>query len=143
MRCFGPSRARACSLALIVPAVLVSASVMLAGPAANATTTPSTTLIVEVLITPQSVVVGKYASSATHDGFIPLGGPVPRGDYLNFKIINHGKHTVAFSAFGKSTPLIKPGAKGHFNVLALRRGVFIYRTAITGGKPVIGVFKVN
>ena len=136
---------RACSgaLASVVAGLSVIGSLLLAGPPANATTTPSSTLIVEVLITPKSVTVGKYASSATHDGFIPLGGPVPRGDYLNFEIINHGKHAVAFSAFGRKTALIKPGAKGHFAVLALRRGLFTYRAAFTGGKPVVGVMKVS
>jgi hypothetical protein len=143
MRRFGLRRAWAGSLAAVLPGLLLFASLLVAGPTASATTTPSSTLIVEVLITPKSVIVGKYASSATHDGFIPLGGPVPRGDYLNFEIINHGKLAAAFSVFGKSTPLLKPGGKGHFAVLALRRGVFTYRAAITGRKPVLGVLKVN
>jgi hypothetical protein len=103
--------------------------------AIRATTTPSTTLIVEVLITPKGVVVGKYADSATHDGFIPLGGPIPRGDFLNFKILNRRKKPVSFSMFGKKAA-VKPGAIGHFNVLALTRGKFVYSSKIAGGKAV-------
>jgi hypothetical protein len=143
MRRFDPRRAKAGSLALLVAGLVLVASMLAFGPAVSATTTPSSTLIFEVLITSKQVVVGKYAASATHDGFIPLGGPVPRGDFLNFKIINHGKHPAAFSAFGKTTRLIKPGALGHFNVLALHRGLFPYRASITGSKAVVGVIKVN
>jgi hypothetical protein len=123
----------------------VLAAGMLAASArpGSATTTPSSTLIVEVVVTPTAVTVGKYAASATHDGFIPLGGPIPRGDYLNFRIINHGKHAIAFTAFGKRTPAIKPGGLGHFNALAKRRGKFPYRTSVRGGKNYDGVFNVT
>lgn len=126
-------------LTLSILAALVG---LASGTAARATTTPSTTLLVEVVVTPKSVVIGKYASSATHDGFIPLGGPIPRGDFLNFQILNRGKNPLAFSAFGKKTSMIKPGAKGHFNVRASRRGNFAYRVVIHGHKTVSGKLNV-
>ena len=110
---------------------------------ASATTTPSTTLMIEVVVTAKKVVVATYASSATHDGFITVGGPIPRGDFLNFQILNRTKHPLAFAAFGKRTKSpVKPGGKGHFNVLALKRGKFAYRIAVTGGKSFAGSFLV-
>ena len=127
--------------ALLLAALAVGAGACL--QVAGATTTPSSTLIVEVLVTPKSIVVGKYASSATHDGFLPLGGPIPRGDFLNFSILNRGKHPVSFTAFGhKTKQLVKPGGRGHFNVFAKKRGVFRYRAVEVGGKTYAGTFIV-
>ena len=127
---------------LVARALLLMALAVGAGglpPAAGATTTPSSTLIVEVLVTPKSIVVGKYASSATHDGFMPLGGPIPRGDFLNFTILNRGKHPLSFTAFGhKTKQLVKPGGRGHFNVFAKKRGAFAYRVVVVGGKTFAG-----
>ena len=132
---------------LIARGVVVAVVAALAGgfwQSARATTTPSTTLIVEVLVTEKSIVVGKYASSATHDGFIPMGGPIPRGDYLNFTILNRGKRPLSFSAFGRKTKQpVKPGGRGHFNVLALKRGKFPYHAIVTGGKTFAGTLIVE
>jgi hypothetical protein len=124
---------------------LAAASLALVAPwqPASATTTPSTTLLIEVLVTPKKVVVATFASSATHDGFITVGGPIPRGDFLNFQILNRTKHPLAFSAFGRRTPrTVKPGGKAHFNVLALKRGKYPYRVIVTGGKSFAGSFLV-
>ncbi len=122
---------------LVARAVALSALALGAGvgwQAAGATTSPSTTLIVEVVVTPKSIVVGRYAASATHDGFIPLGGPIPRGDYLNFTILNRAKRPLSFTAFGRKTKqLVKPGGRGHFNVVASKRGVYPYRAIVGGG----------
>jgi hypothetical protein len=131
--------------ALVWTAGVVVAAGLLAASArpVGATTTPSSTLIVEVVVTPTGVTVGKYASSATHQGYIPFGAAIPRGDYLNFRIINHGKATVAFAAFGRTTPALKPGSLGHFNVLAVRRGKFPYQATVVGGRILRGVFVVS
>lgn len=124
---------------------LAAASIALAAPwqPASATTTPSTTLLIEVLVTPRNVVITTYASSATHDGFITVGRTIPRGDFLNFQILNKSKHPVAFTAFGRRTTRpVKPGGKAHFNVLALKRGNYPYRVAVTGGESFAGSFLV-
>jgi hypothetical protein len=123
--------------------VLAAGLLALSARPGGATTRPSSTLIVEVVVTPTGVTVGKYASSATHQGYIPFGATIPRGDYLNFRIINHGKGTVAFAAFGRTTPALRPGSLGHFNVLAVRRGIFPYQATEVGGKIVRGVFIVS
>jgi hypothetical protein len=134
-------RSRLASVIRPKAALLTAAVALFAGAsvgAASATTTPSSTLLVEVVISAKGgVVVGKYASSATHDGLIPLGGPIPRGDFLNFHIFNRGRLPLAFSVFGRKASL-KPGASGHFNVLAVTRGTFAYRVTFAGGKSVHG-----
>jgi hypothetical protein len=123
---------------LVLAVGVLAASVQLG----SATTLPSSTLNFEVLVTPKTVIVGRWATSSTHDGQIEVGGPIPRGDYLKFSILNRGKRVVAFSAFGKTIAAIKPGSIGHFNVLALRRGKFPYTTKINGVERVRGVFLV-
>ena len=96
-----------------------------------------------MLITSKTVRSASRHASATHDGLIPLGGPIPRGDYLNFRVINHGKHIVESAALGKKTLPIKPGSIGHFTVVALRRGSFPYTAATVGGKTVRGALLVS
>lgn len=103
--------------------------------AARATTEPSTSLLVEVVISQATVTLGHYASSATHDGLIPMGGAIPRGDFLHFEVVNHSRDSADFAAFGKRSGPIRPGAIGHFNVLALERGIFHYQATFTGGRP--------
>jgi hypothetical protein len=126
----------------IVVVAAVGACVSAPGWSARATTTPATTLVLQVVITTKGIVVGQYAVTATHDGLIPLGGPIPRGDFLNFRILNRERRTAAFSAFGKTTSL-KAGSSGHFDALALRRGTFAYRAVITGGKTLGGTLIVD
>jgi len=105
--------------------------------AAQATTEPSTSLLVEVVISKATVILGQYASSATHDGLIPLGGAVPRGDFLHFEVVNHSPESADFVAFGKRTGTVRPRQIGHFNVLALERGVFHYEATFTGGRSTV------
>jgi len=103
--------------------------------AAQATTEPSPSLLVEVVISKATVTLGQYADTKTEDGLIPLGGAIPRGDFLHFQVINHSRDSADFAAFGKRTGTIRPGAIGHFNASALERGVFHYQTTFTGGRP--------
>jgi len=110
----------------------------------QATTEPSTSLLVEVVIGKATVTLGQYASSKTHDGLIPLGGGIPRGDFLDFEVVNHSVDSAVFAAFGKRTGTLRPGQIGHFNVLALERGVFHYQTTFTRGRATVrGIILVN
>lgn len=111
---------------------------------AAATTEPSTTLLEEIVVFPTHFTIGTYASTATHDGLIPFGGGhIPRGDFVNFQLINKGTQTARFSVFGRETQPVKPGKTGHFNVDALRRGRFPYMLSLSGGKTYRGVLIVT
>jgi hypothetical protein len=111
---------------------------------AAATTEPSSTLLEEIVVFPTHVTFGVYASTATHDGLIPFGGGhIPRGDFVNFKLINKGTQTARFAVFGRETQPVLPGKTGHFNVDALRRGRFPYSLSLSGGKTYRGVLIVT
>lgn len=111
---------------------------------AAATTEPSTTLLEEIVVLPTHFTIGTYASTATHDGLIPFGGGhIPRGDFINFQLINKGTRVARFSAFGHITQPVNPGKTGHFNVDALRRGRFPYVLTLSGGKTYHGVLIVT
>jgi hypothetical protein len=115
----------------------------LAAGAAKATTQPSKTVTVEVVATGHVLAVGEYDNSADHNGLIPLAGPIRRGDFLDFQVINHTSKTGVFSAFNKKTKPIAPGKVGHFDALALDRGIFPYKLALSGGVTLAGKLDIT
>lgn len=110
---------------------------------AQATTQPSSTVTIEVVATGHALLVGEYDNSADHDGLIPLAGPIRRGDFLDFQVINHTSKSGVFSAFKKKTKPIAPGKVGHFDALALHRGVFPYTLVLSGGTTLSGKLDVT
>jgi hypothetical protein len=121
-----------------LPLALVAA-VLLAAPAgalaAVRTTLPTKTIVVEVFITDQRVLVIPYqGQSISSVGFLPLVGPIPRGDYLNFSVLNRGKKPHDFTIFGRKTAPIKPGGRAEFHKLALARGTFPWTSPLNKGK---------
>lgn len=112
--------------------------------ASRDTTSPSSTLLVEVVVSKKNVIIGVYADTMTHDGMIPFGGgKIPRGDFLDVQLVNKGSGPAQFTAFGKKTPVVKPGRTGHFSAVALRRGRFAYSVSFNDGKRQHGVFIVT
>jgi len=71
-----------------------------------------------------------------------MTGPVPRGDYVSFRIFNRGHKPHEFSIFGKKTKVIAPGAKAHLFSVALSRGSFPYSSPIDKGKAFRGFLTV-
>ena len=125
-------RARQLTLALVAAALLAAPAGALA---AARTTLPTKTIVVEVFITDQRVLVIPYqGQSISSIGFLPLVGPIPRGDYLSFSVLNRGKKPHDFTIFGRKTAPIKPGGKAGFHKLALARGTFRWTSPLDKGK---------
>ena len=123
---------RVLTLTLAAAALLAVPSVSLA---AARTTLPTKTIVVEVFITDQRVLVIPYqGQSISSVGFVPLVGPIPRGDYVKFSVLNRGKKLHSFTIFGKKTAPIKPGGRAVFNKLALVRGRFPWASPLDKGK---------
>ncbi len=57
-----------------------------------------------------------------------------RGQLATFEVTNKGKRPHNFAAFGKATPKLAPGGKGHFKLVLLRRGRFPYESTLDKGK---------
>jgi hypothetical protein len=126
------------ALILAAAAALLFSAAALAAPA---TTLPSKTVVVEVLITDKGLIFAPYQGVTQGNGtpgLTPLPGPVPRGDYLKFVVFNRGKKLHNFTIFGKTTKSIKPGGKAAFNKLANRRGTFAYASTLDKGKAFRG-----
>ena len=71
-----------------------------------------------------------------------LRGPIPRGDYLSFNILNRGKQLHDFTVFGKKTKPIKPGRKAHLFAQAVTRGTVRYRSTLDKGSSFRGSFAI-
>ena len=95
---------------------------------ATRTTTPSKYLLIFFLITDKGITVGKWGSTPNHDSMVPAPNVIPRGDIMTINVLNRSKKVLTFSVFGKKTPPLKPGAKGHLQQIALVRGSFQYTT---------------
>jgi hypothetical protein len=106
------------------------------------TTEPSKYILVSVVIRDDGITIGSWLGTKHHGDMTPLAGPVPRGDYLSFQVLNIGKKVHNFTAFGKKTGPIKPGGKAHLFTAALVRGNFPYKSTVDKGKAFRGVFTV-
>jgi len=107
----------------------------LAVPASSvATTLPNSSVIVDVLFTNQRTIVAYYQGETLGNGtpgYQAFVGTIARGSFLHFKIFNRSSKPHQFTAFGKTTPVIKPGKNAYFNKLAKVRGKFPYRDVLT------------
>ena len=112
---------------------LAFAAVSLAGPK---TTLPSKYIQMTVIINDKAIVLGAQQATKHHGDFTPLGGAVPRGDYLSINIFNRSTKVQSFSFLGKKTPPIKPGGKSHLFTVANARGQFTYKAS--GSKALHG-----
>jgi hypothetical protein len=131
------------ALVLTTAASLTFVSVSLAGPK---TTVPTKTVLVSVVIKDTGIILSAYRYTELGNGqygYDPLPGPLPRGDYLKFLVLNLGKKTHNFTIFGKKTPPLKTGRKAHFNKLALVRGTFRYRSTLDRGKAFRGTLIIS
>jgi hypothetical protein len=102
-------------------------------------------VVVEVLITDKRIVFVKYLNTDVGDvqySYVPLIGPVPRGDRVTVNIINHGTRRARFTIFGKTTSSITPGGRATLIEWPARPGNFEYR-AVTGRKTVTGELLVR
>jgi hypothetical protein len=57
-----------------------------------------------------------------------------RGLDAIFRVTNTGREKHNFSAFGKTTPALKPGANAHFKVVLITRGKYSYKSTLDSGK---------
>jgi hypothetical protein len=113
--------------------------------AAKPALSPAKQVLVEVLITDKRVVFVKYLNTDVGDiqwSYVPLIGPVPRGDRVTVDILNHGTRRARFMIFGKTTSSITPGGKATLIESPVRPGTFEYRT-VTGGKTFTGELRVR
>ena len=125
-------KTRTAALVLVTFAVLAAPATSLA---AARTTLPTKTVVVEVFITDQRVLVIPYqGQSISSVAFLPLVGPIPRGDYLSFSVLNRGKKPHSFAIFGRKTATLKPGGRAQFHKLALVRGTFRWSSPLDKGK---------
>jgi hypothetical protein len=127
---------------LAAAAALTFSATSLAAPM---TTAPTKTVLVQVLITDQRMIVAQYQGERLGNGqpgFAVFPGSIPRGDYLKFVVQNRGKKVHNFTIFGKTTKPIKPGGMAHFNKLAKIRGKFPYRSTFDKGKAFRGTIVI-
>jgi hypothetical protein len=123
-------------------ALLVAAG----SPAFRSTTGPTRLVTVVVLITDKGIVlqpyVSVYSESDLSANLQVLRGPIPRGDYVRFNVLNKGKKTHNFKVFGKTTPPVKPGGRAHLFASALVRGSFRYSSTLDKGNAFHGSISV-
>jgi hypothetical protein len=120
--------ARAGALVAAIAAAVILSPASLASPK---TTAPAKTVTVLVVIHDQGINVYKF-QNVQGGGNVVLTGPVARGEYLSFNVLNRSKAVQVFTMLGKKTRPIKPGGKGHLFAAALNRGNFLYKS--TSGK---------
>jgi hypothetical protein len=110
--------------------------------ASSRTTDPSHYILMSVIIQDSGIRVGTYQATKHHGDMKPLGGPIPRGDYLSINIFNLGKKPHNFHFMGKKTKTIKPGGKAHLFTAALTRGQFVYTSTLDKSKKFRGLLTV-
>ena len=126
--------------------VAIAAGAFVIGPvsAAVATTAPSTTATVFVLINDRGIEVSAYQETMK-DNSPTLGmmrGGLPRGELLHFDVVNRGKKAHDFTIFGKKTRVLKPGQRAKFRVIATTRGHFPYKSTLDRGKQFRGFLHI-
>jgi hypothetical protein len=133
--------ARAVVLAPV--AALLAAAVMTfpaVSVASQQTTQPTRYLTVVAVFTDKNLRVA-VSSNLSH-GSVAVGSNIPRGDYLNFRILNRGKRLHNFTIFGMKTKPIKPGGKAHLAGAATFRGTYEYGSTLDKGKAFHGFLTV-
>jgi plastocyanin len=129
----------------VVFAGIVAVATLAVPAGTMATTLPTKTVLIQVLITDQKIIVAQYQNAISGNGtseFLLMPGSIPRGDFLRFVIFNHGKKVHNFTAFGKKTKALKPGGKAQFNKLAKVRGTFPYRSTLDKGRAFRGTIVI-
>ena len=113
---------------LIVLLASMAAAALLLLPVANATTAPTLTVHIHVVMTDRGVILGTKRSY--------------RGWYAHFIVINHGKKPHEFEIGGLKTPVIAPGKKYVLKVALNLRGMVTYTDPLNPGPHSRGVFTV-
>jgi hypothetical protein len=126
----------------LVLAIAAAMTISAAPSAGLRTTSPSAYILMSVLISDKGIKIGSYQASKHHGDMTPLGGPVPRGDFLSINVFNLGKKPHNFTVLGLKTPTIKPGGKAHLFTAAKTRGNFVYRSTLDKSKAFRGVLTV-
>jgi hypothetical protein len=113
----------------MVAAACVAAVAVPLAAASPETTTPGQLYVVKVTVTDKTISIPK--DQFTRNGVTRY----PRGALIRYVVTNLGTRSYAFEIWGASTGPIRP--RGHNTVLVAwnRRGTFIYRTLIAGGRP--------
>jgi hypothetical protein len=126
-------------------AALCSAAAVTFVPVASATTLPTKSVLIDVVYFPTRMVVAQYQGETLGNGqpgYQAFVGTIPRGSYLKFIVINRSKKVHQFTAFGKTTKKVPPGAKTTFKKYAKVRGKFPYRDLLQRGKTYHGAFVI-
>jgi hypothetical protein len=113
-------------IVFLVPAMAVVALMLL--PTANATTAPTLTVHIHVVLTDGGIIVGTKKSY--------------RGWYANFIVVNHGTKPHKFEIGGLTTPTIAPGKRYVLKVSLDLRGSVTYTDPLNPGPHSSGVFTV-
>jgi hypothetical protein len=106
---------------------------------------PSKSVTVLVVIDDGGISIHKFRQSGSGSGasLETLDGPVPRGDLVTFNIYNRGKNLHNFAIFGKTTPALKPGKKGHLYFAVKTPGKFLYKSTLDRSKAFQGYLTVQ
>lgn len=121
------------STKVFLPVVAAACVAAIAVPLAAArpeTTTPGQLYVVKVTVTDKTISIPK--DRFTRNGVTRY----PRGALIRYAVTNVGTRTYSFEIWGAKTTLIRPhGGKDSILVAWDRRGSFIYRTLLAGGRP--------
>jgi hypothetical protein len=121
-------------VALVVGALSFPACVQ----ARPQTTRPTSYLTVVVVEYDKFIRMAIYASNSRHNGLVPVGANIPRGDSVSINIFNRGMRLHDFKIFGLKTAPIKPGGKAHLFVVALIRGAYPWGSTLDAGRAFHG-----
>jgi hypothetical protein len=124
--------------------MVIAVALALSAPAQPrpTTTAPTKKVTVSVLITERGILLRMFGEEADGHTLDVITGPVPRGNYLSFNVLNRGNKQHDFVAFGKKTRSLKPGQKAHLFVTALTRGRFLYRSTLDKSKSFRGYITI-
>jgi hypothetical protein len=126
---------------VIFAAVAASLMISATGVSAPKTTAPSKKVLVQVIINDKGIILRMF-QILSGDRIDVMVGPVPRGDYLSFQVLNRGNRAHNFAIFGKKTSRIKPGHKAHLFAVAKSRGSYPYRSTLDASKGFRGLLTV-
>jgi hypothetical protein len=152
MRARGGSDTGVCTWGAIAAAALAGALALAPGATAGArnappymSSAPSKSVTVLVVIDDRGMTVHKFRQSGSGSGasLETLDGPVPRGDLVTFNVYNRGKSLHNFAIFGKTTPALKPGKRGHLYFAVKSPGRFLYKSTLDKSKAFQGYLTVR
>lgn len=112
-------------LILFLAAALAAAAFL---PVASATTAPTLTVKIRVVMTDLGVTLSQVKSY--------------RGWYANFIVVNQGKKAHRFEIGGMTTPVLKPGKRHVIKVELALRGSVTYSDLVNAGTRSKGTFTV-